>query len=242
MKTQTKKKLLLADDVSNYRHSLRGLLELENYDVVEAASLEDAKTELQRSKIDLVIADLKLTDGDDTSDISGLEVAKAAKSLNIPCIIVTAYESVDVTRIALRSRGNEPLADDLIPKKDGPQAILDAISLILNNKRNVATNVTHSQLKIDLDQKLVWKKGKEIKLPRNQFALLAYLFEQHGAVCSQESLLKAVYHEDISEKDAMSDRRLERLVERLRKKIEDIPAKPRYLLGEQGRGYRLSTT
>lgn len=239
MKNPNQKRLLLADNRPEYRHSLRGFLELENYDVIEATSPVEAKEKLGNPGIDLALVDLRLTDDDDTADISGLEVAKLAAKLHIPCIIITAFDSVEVTRLALRSRGAEPIADDLIPKIYGPQAVLDAIKLVLNNSIETPEKSTFDNLKIDLEQKLVWKKGKLLGLSRYQYTLIEYLHKCNGAVCSPEQLLKEIYKEDVPAEKAMIDRRLERLVERLREKIEDNPFKPLYLVKVHGRGYRL---
>ena len=107
-----KRRILLADNVDDYRRSLRTLLELEDYCVEEAASLAQAPELLAGQRFDLALVDLRLSNDDDDYDMSGLEVAKAAVSAQIPSIVVTAYESVDTMRLALRSRGAEPLAVD----------------------------------------------------------------------------------------------------------------------------------
>lgn len=239
MNRQSIKSLLLADNDPDYRHSLRALLELENWRIEEADSIIQALNKLEVLQPDLILADLRLTNDKDDYDISGLEVAKKAAEKNISCIIISAFPTADATRLALRRRGAKPLADDFVPKAAGPQAILDAINIVLNNASEMSKK-TSLELKIDLDQKLVWYKGEILDISRYQYTLLAYLFRKDGAVCNHEELIKEIYGDEISSEQANIDRRLEHLVERLQEKIEENPSKPQRLVKvPPRRGFRL---
>lgn len=230
--------LLLTDNSADYRRSLRLYLELEDYRVEEAESAEQAREKLASVPVDLALVDLRLHDDQDTYDISGLGVAKVAAGWGIPCIVMTAFPTVEVTRLALRSRGLEPLAVDLIPKADGPQALLDAIRVVLTPGRGQPEEMGRG-LTIDLEQGMVWLQGAPVELSEYQYRLLAHLYERKGAVCGPQELLRAIYGEDLSQVEVSIDRRLERLVARVREKIEDDPAAPQYLATVAGRGYRL---
>ena len=224
--------LLLADNRSDYRHSLRILLDLEGYLVQEADSVEQALEQLHTSRPDLVLADLRLTTDENEYDISGLVVAQRAADMRVPCIIITAFPSVETTRQALRSRGVEPLAADYVPKANGPQAVLDAIIAVLGHP-------PAADLEIDLERRLVRYKGESLDLSQQQYDLLAYLYAQDERVCRPAELLEAVYGENVPDGQASADKRLERLAERLRIKIEEDPSNPRHLIKEPRRGYRL---
>jgi DNA-binding response OmpR family regulator len=239
MKNQTKATLLLADNDADYRRTLRRLLELEDYQVVDAASPQEAVEKLGQLKVDLALLDLRLTDNGDDYDISGLEVAKQVVEMDTRCIILTAFASMETARLALRSRGAEPLAVDYVMKVNGPQAVLDAVEAVLRGGRQ-EKQLPFSDLMIDLERGLVSHKGESVDLSRQQYALLAYLYRKDGAVCSPEELLKAIYDETVPAEQAGIDKRLMHLVERLREKIEEDPAKPRHLLKAFGRGYRLA--
>lgn len=238
MNISNRNRLLLADNDPDYRRSLRSLLELENYTVVEAATVEEAIHQLNTGQPDAALVDLRLNNDSDTYDFSGLEVAKETVSKKIPCLIITAFATVEITRIALRSLGTKPLAVDIIPKSSGPQAVLDAIKVGLNSIDDEETK-PGSDLVIDLDRKLVWYKGGQVDLSRLQYALLTYLYIEEGRVCSPKEIIKAIYGEDIPTDEAIFDRRLERLVDRLKTKIEENPSEPRHILKVYGRGYRL---
>jgi two-component system response regulator RegX3 len=242
--------ILLADDESDYRKSLRRLLELEDYEVLEAATLQEAKETIEGRPLDLVLADLRFTNHDDDKDFSGLMVAGWAAERNVPCMIVTAFPSVEAARLALRSQGADPLAEDLIPKKDGPYAVLGAIQLVLGRqderRPDAADEDGHPQeahpgrgIEIDLTLGLAYLDGELLSLSKLQYGLLVYLYEREGAVCSAQEIIRAVYGEELTVELANADRRLERLIERVRDKIETNPHNPTHLLRVRGRGYRL---
>ena len=234
----SKARVLLADNDPDYRESLRLLLELEDYAVEEADSVAAAQEALDRSDPDLVLADLRLSEHENDRDFSGLLVAKAASARAIPCIVITQYDTVEATRRALRARGGEPLAEDLVPKRDGPQAVIDAIEVLLNRQPGT-TAVAPPELEIDLEQGLVHRRGVPVSLSTLQYRLLARLYADAGSVCETADIIAAVYEERVPRGRTSADGRLERLVHRLRLKIEDDAHEPTHLLTVHGRGYRL---
>lgn len=231
--------VLLADDDKDYRASLIPLLRLEDYEVEEADSVESAMEKLETTRLDLALVDLRLTGGGNDSDISGLQVAKRARDRDIPCVIITAYDSVETTRLALRARGEEPsLAVDYVPKRLGPDALLASIAGALERRKRPGSP---DELVIDQERGVVALRGVEVRMSRQQFALLSHLDRKRGAVCSRKELMKVVYDEDMTEGQANTDKRLERLVWRIREKIEDDPRNPKRLVSVSGRGLRLES-
>jgi DNA-binding response OmpR family regulator len=230
--------ILIADDDRPYRESLRQLLELEGYAVIEAASPEETREKLETERLDLALLDLRFTDHGNERDFSGLTMAKLAAEKGIRCIMITAYDTAEAARLALRSRGAEPLAEDLVPKRDSPQAVLDAIEVVLNRMHEGQESAAPT-IEVDLERRLAELNGEPLRLSRLQYRLLAYLYEHEDAVCSAQELIKAVYGERLTVDQANVDKRLERLVERVREKIEEDPHDPQLLLKEYGRGYRL---
>jgi two-component system, OmpR family, KDP operon response regulator KdpE len=243
MTNRNRKRLLLADNLAQYRKSLRVYLELEGYEVVEAGTVEDAIELLKSSEFDLVLADLRMRDDDDSDDWGGIEIAKFASQRGIPCVIVTAFPSVDVARIALRARGGEPYAQDLVTKASGPQAVLDAIETILHGRGPNPVGDEGTQvdgLRLDLTRQLVWKHNKLLKLSKNQYILLETLYKKDGGLCSCVELILAIYNEELSERIAQNDRRLRNLIDRTKEKIEDKGSGHEYIEVVTGRGYRLN--
>jgi|GEM_PF-1000020 len=235
---QMANRLLLADNNAEYRQNLRARLEFEGYQVVEADSVEDAIKKLAAVPLDLVLVDMKLT-AHDRYDISGLEVAKSAFERGLPCIMMTGFvsEAQEAMRLALRSLGREPLAEDFVFKGDHPDAIVDAIAHVLGNLAQ--TTAVSTGLAVDLSKGLVTLNGVKIDLSAQQYKLLACLFGKQGAVCSGQEILKEIYGEDLAPEKASADKRLERLVARLRGKIEEDRNCPKHLITVPGRGFRL---
>jgi DNA-binding response OmpR family regulator len=235
------KRILLADDDRDYLKSLSKLLDLEGYIVEKAATPTEALEKLGHNRFDLILVDLRLRDQKDPTDISGMEVAKRASSLRIPCIIATGFPTVEMARLALRSRGAESFATDMIPKADGPQALLDSINITLKNSSEQRHgSASQGRLIIDIEAKLVWKNGTLVDLPKNQYLLLEALFMKNGGLCKHAELILAIYNETVSDNDAVNDRRLRNLVDRTKEKIEEPGAAHEYIEAVTGRGYRLN--
>ena len=236
------RKLLLADNNEGYRRSLRPVLELDNIEVEEAGSVEEAFQLLDTMMFDLVLADVRLTDDNREDDISGMEIAKKAKGLRTPCIIITAYPSVEIARLALSSRGAEALAVDMALKKDGARAILDAIKIVLARPAQPEARpaqLTAPDLVVDLTKKLVFFKGEQVHLSKNQYAFVAYLYEKKETLVEDTELSRTVYGQPLTKGEVSKDDRLDRLAERIRKKFREDLGHPRYLVKEQGRGFML---
>ena len=240
MKRERHNKILLTDNSSEYRHSLLGFFELEGYSVDEAETIGEAISKLEKGGIQLAIVDLRLEDDDNPDDVSGLRVAKFASENNIPCIIVTAFPTVELARIALRSHKAEPYAKDLIPKASGAQALLDSIHLTLENTTKTPNKKSANKLTIDINQKLVWKKGTIIKLSKLQYKMVEELYKKDGGVCTYAELIKSIYGETLLENSAVNDKRLRNLVDRTKEKIEDPASDHIYIEVVFGRGYRLN--
>ena len=238
MGNASQSRLLLADNVPDYRKSLILRLKLEGYSVEEAESVQQAIDTLSRTKPDLALIDLRLTDDDDTNDMSGLEVAQVARDMGIPCIIITAFPSVDATRLALRTRGAEPLAVDFVAKASGPDALLGAIVAVLH-RASSAEQPDRGQLFLNAEKRLVQRGNTLISVSDHQYKLLELLASQPERVFTAAEIIRAVYGETPREEDARKDKRVERLIERTREKIELDARNPKHLLTEWGRGYRV---
>jgi two-component system KDP operon response regulator KdpE len=159
--------------------------------------------------------------------------------MGIPCVIITAYPSVDAARMALRSRGEEALAIDFVPKSEGPQALLDAIILVLSRQK--AEQEPAEELAVDLDKRLVWRRNQPILLTQIQYDLLDYFYRNKGRVCRPKEIIAAVYGQEMTNTVANADKGLRNLIERLQKIIEDDPEAPRFLVKVPRQGYRLNT-
>jgi len=241
-------RLLLADNLPDYRKAMRLVLALDGYLVEEAASVSAAIGTLKTSPPDLVLVDLRLTDDTDDQDFSGLEVANVARDLRVPCIIMTAYPSWQAAVLALRHRGSESLAADFVSKGTAPHSMLDTIRQVLSRREVLNDEVPSSSpgigpavpsrgLFLDSDRRVVWLDGEQVDIYEQPYALLEYLYRKAGTVCSRSELIEAVYGSNVTAYDM--DKALEGLVRRLREKLGETAANPRHIMSVKGRGFRL---
>jgi DNA-binding response OmpR family regulator len=159
----------------------------------------------------------------------------------VPVIVITAYSSVPVERMALRTRGAQAKAVDFIEKKDGPHALLDAIQVVLANSRSgEPKGPPVDGLRIDLAKKMVWRDAKKMNLSKDQWALLAYLYEHLDTVCSDKELITAIYYQDQPPPEVLSAdvSRMQKVLKRLKEKLE-AGGSVVYVINEPRRGYRL---
>lgn len=221
-------RLLAIEDDDDVRLMLRMVLEDEGYEVSEAPTAEAGLTRFAADRPDLVLVDLKLPDK------SGFDVCRALRQTSdVPIIIVSAQESsFDIVA------GLEAGADDYVTKPFVPKELAARIRAHLRRAQGTAAEpaVRHSYGELDIrpDQGLVRKRGEELHLTKTEFRLLCEFANNPGRVYSRELLLEKVWGYDY-----LGDGRLvDAHIRRLRTKVEDDPANPRYIVTVRGLGYK----
>ncbi len=94
-------------------------------------------------------------------------------------------------------------------------------------------------LRVDLEKAEVWVDGRQVSLGPKEYLALALLYRRRGALVTKEELAAHVWPEF---QGAVSDYNIEQLISRLRRKLEQDPDHPRYVLTVRGLGYRLATS
>lgn len=225
-------KVLVVDDEPHVRHFLRLSLNAEGFDTCEAATASEALDRVCSDKPDLIILDLGLPDFD------GREVIREVRQkLEIP-ILVLSGRTEDSEKIAALERG----ADDYMTK---PFAIRDLVARARSaldydrlKREQIATDeVRTGQLRIKISIPEVLRDGQLLTLEPEEYELLKILALHGGRVLTVSTLERKMWgHEG----DAKLDRDLQRIVSSLRRKIEDEPSFPVYLVTEPAVGYRLA--
>lgn len=221
-------KILVVDDEPKIVEMLRGYLRQSGFAVIEAF---DGKQALDRFKMehpDLVILDLMLP------EIDGLEVARTIrKTSDTPIIMLTARtEALD------RVLGLEIGADDYVPKPFDVRELVARVRAVL--RRTKETFQSHvieiGSLKIDLDSHEARLEGDLVELTPLEFKLLAEMGRHPGRVLSRAQLL------DLLEGTAYAalERTVDTHIKNLRKKIEQDPQGPKYILTVYGVGYKMA--
>lgn len=119
---------------------------------------------------------------------------------------------------------------------DGDRIQLGDVVLIFHDPDITLRDSPFPELEVDIGAGVVRVDRRPVTLAPKEFALLAYLHEHGGEVCSKDDICQAVWPEC---PDDVYDYQVENLVRRLRTKLEPDPAKPQLLLTLRGLGYKL---
>jgi len=125
-----KNTILIVDNNTNYRTSLRNDLTLSGYRVLEASSRREAIEQLD-AKPDLAIVDVRLIDDKDPDDFTGFHLVVELKGL--PVVILTAHENIEALKKIFALPTDTPPPRDFIFKKDDMRSIVARIQQVLDN-------------------------------------------------------------------------------------------------------------
>jgi two-component system KDP operon response regulator KdpE len=222
-------KLLIVDDEPALRKALRTSLTASGFDVLEARNGDEALALLPQSPVDVVLLDINMP------GTSGIEVCRKIResSIHTGIVMVTVRDSEEDKVQAL-----EAGADDFITKPYRLRemvARLHAVLRRLTAQQNLPDAILRAgYLELDPGRRLLMKNGVEVHLSPKEFDLLVYLFQHQGAPVMHARLLQAVWGPEFGGELEY----LRSYVKMLRKKIEDDPAHPEYILTEPWVGYR----
>ncbi|MCU0492567.1 MAG: response regulator transcription factor [Chloroflexaceae bacterium] len=224
--------LLIVDDEPNVASSLALLLQRAGYQTCTAASGQAALALLQTQEFDLALVDINL--GDPLLD--GLALCREMRSrpAYLPVIMLTARDSATDKVLGL-----EIGADDYITKPFDERELLARIRATLrtvaaaSKGRQAAVLPIDAHMQIDSQRRRVYRNGTEVPLTHREFDLLLYLATNAGRPFGREMLLDQVWGWDF----AGDTRTVDKHVAELRRKLEDDPANPRYILTVRGVGY-----
>jgi two-component system, OmpR family, KDP operon response regulator KdpE len=226
-----KPRILLVEDDKSIRDFLFSSLTDAGYRLMEANSGQQALESAERTPPDLVILDLGLP------DIDGHEVLQKLRQwLKAPIVILSARNQ-EAQKVAALDYG----ADDYLTKPFTPGELLARIRVALRHRETAAGAESPvfeiDQLKVDRAARRVFVRGDEVHLTPIEYSLLNILIRNAGKVSTHRQLLTEVWGPD----QAQDTHYLRVFMAGLRRKIEDDSAQPRYLLTEQGVGYRFAS-
>ena len=178
---------------------------------------------------DLVILDLGLP------DLDGQEVLRRLREWYTSPIIVLSARDQESQKIAALDHG----ADDYVTKPFGVGELLARMRTAIRHSHRTRPEeaaVSIGDLHVDFAARLVYRKGEEVHLTPLEYKLLVTMLKHAGKVLTHRFLLREVW----GPLDAQENHYLRVFVASLRRKLEDDPAQPRYMLTEQGVGYRFA--
>ena len=231
METETVS-ILVVDDEPEIRRAVLGGLRAQGYEVRAAADGEEALRLASAATPDLVILDLMMPGMD------GLEVCRRLRAWSDVPILVLSARAQERQKVQALDEG----ADDYLTKPFGMDELTARIRAALRRHRRAqpanAPTFTAGDLMMDYARRLVFKGGSELKLTPHEYGILRYLTQNADRVVTHRQLLAAVWGpEDVEETQYLRVH-----VGHLRRKIEDVPARPRFIVTEPGVGYRFRTT
>lgn len=220
--------ILLVEDETNIRRFVRLALEAEECQVYEAETFKRGLVEAGTRQPDLIILDLGLPDGD------GVDFIRELRSWSDLPVIVLSARLAESNKVDALDAG----ADDYLTKPFGTAELLARVRAHLRRRASVkgAENavVEFGNVRIDLARRVVEKNSRDLHLTPIEFRLLSYLVSNPDCVLTYRQILKTVWGP--SHIDRFPYVRV--YMGHLRRKIEDDPARPLYLVTESGIGYR----
>jgi two-component system KDP operon response regulator KdpE len=219
--------VLVVEDDAPLRRALRTSLRARDIEVLEAGSGEEALVIAADRRPDLVLLDLGLP------GIDGLETISRLRSFtDVPVIVLTVRERAS-DKVAALDAG----ADDYVTKPFDTDELLARVRAALRRSPHTATGptiVTIDDLEIDLARRRVTRGGEQLRLTKNELALLQVLVTNPGKLLGHEFLLREVWGRGYGSESSY----LRVYVRQLRKKLDDDASNPRLILTEPGIGYR----
>jgi two-component system KDP operon response regulator KdpE len=221
------RRVLACDDELKILRALKLVLRPEGFEVLTAASIEEALDVVALSGVDAAIVDLVLPDG------SGIDLCRRLREWSsMPIIVLSAVGQQEEKVRALRAG-----ADDYVTKPFDPQELVARLEAVL---RRVSPEpeervVVAAGLEVDLAARVVRRDGEEIHLTRTEFGLLRVLVRSRGRLMTHRDLLVDVWGPEYVDDVTV----LRGQIANLRRKLEPAGGQRRhYIRTEPGVGYR----
>ena len=218
--------ILVIDDEVQIRRLLEITLSSNGFKISEAATGKEGLVAAATQHPSLIILDLGLPDTD------GIEILKKIREWYQKPIIVLSVKNSEDDIIGALDNG----ANDFITKPFRTMELLARIRVALRHSPGIEANpiLVFGSITIDLGNHTARKNDEILKLTSTEFALLALLAKNSGRVLTHQAILKEIWGFGYIGQTQY----LRVFVAQLRKKIEDDPGKPKFLITESGIGYR----
>ena len=234
MPADSTRSILVVDDDAKIVRLVRAYLERAGYRVGEAPDGRAALAAIARDQPALVVLDLMLP------EIDGLSVVRAIRRTADTPIIILSARGMTADRIAGLATG----ADDYLPKPFSPAELVARVQRVLARsdrsgdvepQAEVSRPLVHGDLRVDRERHTAELGRRPVALTAIEFRLLVALLEADGRVLTRDQLLDAVYG---LEAEAVLERTIDVHIGRLRDKLEDTAAEPRFVATVRSVGYR----
>lgn len=225
MDNGTQRNILIVEDDEALNRGIAFALSREGYRTSSAYSLKEAASKLKQ-RVDLVLLDINLPDGDGREFLKDTLAAQP-----VPVLLLTARDTEEDMLEGFLSG-----CDDYITKPFSIPVLTMKIKAVLKMSSQVSTRVYISgNLTYDFDKKQLSVQEKQIELTALELRLIEIFILNPNIVLPRERLLEKIW--DVNEK-YVEDGTLNVTIRRLREKIEENPSKPQYIKTVFGIGYK----
>ncbi len=221
--------ILVVDDEPRIVQIVRKNLELEGYRVIGASNGASALQKAIQEMPNLIVLDIMMPEMD------GFEVLQRLRKVSDVPVIMLSAKDLEEDKV----HGLELGADDYMTKPFGNREMVSRIKAVLRRSDKSSLDqksriTVDDHLTIDFDKREVIVRGEKIPLRATEYRLLYHLVSNAGKVLTHETLLSRVWGPDYQDEDHY----VRLYITYLRKKIEEDPRTPKYILNERGLGYR----
>jgi DNA-binding response OmpR family regulator len=234
---EPKRSVLVVEDEKNIRDLVCLHLEVEGLRCSTAADGKEALKLARQEHFDLVVLDLMLPGMD------GVSVCRAVRhdtaNRDVPILMLTARREESDKVLGLESG-----ADDYLTKPFGVRELVARVRALLRRSAIAAAaaddgelqGVSYKHIDVDPSRRRVRVNGRDVELTTHEFNLLHVLLSRPGIVFSREALLARTWKENTF----VTERSVDTLIKRLRRKIEDDPTNPAVIVTVWGSGYKVA--
>ncbi|MFC2166341.1 response regulator transcription factor [Acidobacteriota bacterium] len=220
--------ILIIEDDKAILTALKDDLEYEGYKVFTAMDGKDGLKLAQDSDFQIIILDILLP------GLTGLEVCKKLREFgkNTPILMLTAAKTEEMDKVT----GLELGADDYVTKPIGSRELVARVKAILrrtNRDEKELDLYVFGDVSVNFSSHDIIRSGKKMHLTALEFKLLKFLIDNRGKVVTRDDILQNAWDDAI-----VSPRTIDPHIVHLRKKIEDNPESPKYIVSLRGVGYK----
>lgn len=221
-------RILVVDDEPSIVLAVKDELIFEGYEVDAATDGHEALAKARALRPDVLLLDLMLP------GLNGFEICRQLRpQMPEMWIIIFTVRGQEADRIT----GFEAGADDYVTKPFSLRELVARVKVGLRRQRGKGARPISSFGEIELDRQAyrVTRRGADVALTRKEFEILELLARHPGEVITRDDFLDQLWGEEVY----ITHRVIDTHVAALRKKIEDDPNNPKYVLSVRGIGYKL---
>ncbi len=223
--------VLLVEDEKNITDFITAILNANGYSVIKAGNARAAEQMASSKCPDLILLDLGLPDKD------GMKVLKEIRQWSDTPLVVVSARTHERDKVEALDLG----ADDYVTKPFGTSELLARMRTALRHRRKDTAvfsevgKVVLGELIVDYEKRRVWVGSREVRLTPVEYKIICLLSRYPGKVLTHDFIIKEIWGFYNSENQLLRVN-----MANIRRKLEDKPTEPKFILTELGVGYRMA--